>query len=99
MIEKYESRRICVDIRHVLLEVWDPIGVREEPYAQDEYDGYIGDIYELLTQGSSDEQISDYLYWVVSERMGLNGATRDAMTETLDALRRIPLPSQPSPQS
>lgn len=97
MIEKYESRRIRVDIRHVLLEVWDPIGVREEPNAQDEYDAYIGDIYELLIQGPSYERITDYLYGVVSERMGLGGAARDAMTETVDALRRIPLATQSSP--
>jgi hypothetical protein len=98
MLEKYESRRIRVDIRHVLLDVWDPIGVRDEPHAQDEYDSYIGDIYEMLTKGAGDEKITDYLWWVVKERMGLGGAqTRDAMTETVDALRRIPLPAQPSP--
>jgi len=48
MIEKYESRRIRVAIRHVLMDVWDPIGVKDEPNAQDEYDGYLGGVYELL---------------------------------------------------
>jgi len=40
MIDKYESRRIRVAIRNVLLGVWDPIGIKDEPNAQDEYDGY-----------------------------------------------------------
>ena len=43
VIEKYESRRIRVEIRRVLLMVWDPIGIRDESNAQDEYDGYWGE--------------------------------------------------------
>ncbi len=39
MIEKYESRRIRVAIRHALMDVWDPIGIKDEPNARDEYDG------------------------------------------------------------
>jgi hypothetical protein len=36
------------------MDVWDPIGVKDEPNAQDEYDGYLG-VYELLVSGASDE--------------------------------------------
>jgi hypothetical protein len=91
MIDKNESRRIRIQIRHVLLNVWDPIGVRDEPNAQDEYDGYIGDIYELLVSKSSDEQLVEYLLWAAHERMGLD-AVRSDMTSTVEALRNIPLP-------
>ena len=42
MIDKATSRRIRAKIRHVLLEVWDPIGIKDEPNAQDEYDAYMG---------------------------------------------------------
>jgi hypothetical protein len=52
MIEKYESRRIRVAIRHVLMDVWDPIGGKGEPNAQDEYDDYLGGVYELLVSGA-----------------------------------------------
>jgi hypothetical protein len=90
-IEKYESRRIRVQIRHVLLNTWDPIGVKDEPNAQDEYDGYIGRLYELLTNNGSDPELIEYLYWAVHERMGLDGATRLDMAATVDALRKIPL--------
>ncbi len=88
MIEKYESRRIRVQIRHVLLDVWDPIGINDEPCAQDEYDGYIGKVYELLVGKAPDEAIEDYLLWAVNDHMGLN-APRSAMKETLAALRKI----------
>ena len=91
MIEKYESRRIRVAIRHVLMDVWDPIGVKNEPNAQDEYDGYLGGVYELLVSGASDEYIEDHLWRIVTERMELPAKKSD-MTNTKNALRRIPLP-------
>ena len=91
MIEKYESRRIRVAIRHVLMDVWDPIGVKDELNAQDEYDGYLGGVYELLLSGASDESIEDYLWRIVTERMELRAKTSD-MANTVKALRQIPLP-------
>jgi hypothetical protein len=89
MIEKYESRRIRVEIRRVLLDVWDPIGIRGEPNAQDEYDSYIGRIYELLTGDSPDRELSEYLFSVVYDLMGLDGATIGDMDATVNALRKI----------
>jgi hypothetical protein len=70
MIEKNESRRIRTEIRRVLLEVWDPIGVRNVPQAQDEYDCCLGEIFRLLTTGGTDDQIVDYLWEEASEHMG-----------------------------
>ena len=72
MIDKCESRRIRVAIRHVLMDVWDPIGIKDEPNAQDEYDGYLGGVYELLVSGASDECIEDHLRRIVTERMELS---------------------------
>ena len=95
LIDKGESRRIRVQIRHVLLEVWDPIGVKDEPHAQDEYDGYIGDIYEMLVKPGSDAELVEYLYWAVNENMGLGSAKRSDMMATAEALRRIPIPQVP----
>ena len=88
MIEKYESRRIRVQIRHVLLEVWDPIGVGDMPEAQDEYDCCLGEIFQLLTTGGTDEQIVDYLWQQANEHMGLS-IGREQMYPTVAALRRI----------
>ena len=77
MVEKYESRRIRIAIRHVLMDVWDPIGVKDEPNAQDEYDGYLGGVYELLVTGASDESIEDHLWRIVTERMELSAKKSD----------------------
>jgi uncharacterized protein YecA (UPF0149 family) len=78
-------------MRHVLLEVWDPIGIKDEPNAQDEYDGYIGKLYELLVSQADDSQFIDYLYWAAHDQMGFDAATRSDMETTVEALKRIPL--------
>lgn len=91
MIEKYESRRIRVQIRHVFIDVWDPIGVKDEPGAQNEYDSYIGPIYEMLVNGDPDSKLNEYLYLIVHENMGFDAATRADMGETVAALRQIEL--------
>ena len=70
-IEKYKSRRIRVAIRHVLMEKWDPIGVADEPMAWDEYDRYIGGVFELLQENGSREAIEIYLRNIEVQRMGL----------------------------
>ena len=93
MIDKATSRRIRVEIRHVLLDVWDPIGVKDEPNAQDEYDGYVGVIFDSLSGGATDEQLADRLLYFVSDRMGLK-ATPEKMTATVRALRAIEFPTE-----
>ena len=91
IIDKAESRRIRVEMRHVLLEVWDPIGIADEPNAQDEYDGYIGELYDLLVSHADDSRIIDYLYWAAHDHMGLSAASRSDMQTTVDALKKIRL--------
>jgi hypothetical protein len=93
VIDKDESRRIHTQIRHLLLNVWDPIGIRNEPKAQDEYDGYIGRLYELLVSRVPDTELIDYLHWVAHDRMGFDAATKSDMVETVGALRKILLPT------
>jgi hypothetical protein len=71
MMDKSESRKIRIEIRRVLLDVWDPIGIKDEPKAQDEYDGYLDGVYELLISNASDENIQNHLRQIVTEQMGL----------------------------
>jgi hypothetical protein len=93
MTDEDESRHIHAQIRHVLLNVWDPIGVRDEPNAQDEYDDYVGKLYELLITKAPDEELIDYLHWAAHDQMGFDAATKSDMLETVEALRKISLPA------
>jgi hypothetical protein len=89
--DKAESRRIRTEIRRVLLKVWDPIGVTDEPNAQDEYDGYIGKLYALLMRNAPDSDLTEHLYWAAHDQMGFDAAQRSDMLSTVEALRKIKL--------
>jgi len=84
---KENSRRIRVAIRHVFLEIWDPIGVGNE--SPDEYDMYIGRMFELLMSNAPDSEIKKYLDWCV-ERMGMD-SSRHSDADVIQALRTINL--------
>lgn len=90
VIDKYESRRILAEIKRVLLEVWDPIGVKDIGEAQDEYDSYVGDVYDLLIGQATDNELQTHLWRIVKERMELP-AKKEDMTDTVKSLRNIPL--------
>jgi hypothetical protein len=91
MIDNSQSRLLQTQIRGVLLNTWDPIGIKDEPNAQNEYDCCIDSIYDLLVRGVPDSDLLDYLHWAVNEHIGLD-ASREDMQETVDALRIIDFP-------
>ena len=72
-------------IRRILLQEWDPIGVKDEPLAQGEYDSYIGQIYGRLIRHESREQLFEYLWLVETDSMGLyaNRSRTDHVVELL----------------
>jgi hypothetical protein len=70
---------------------WDPIGVRDIPGAEDEYDAYIPEIYSLLVNQSSEKEIFAYLWQLETEHMGLTGnetATRNFAKTLLNLVNR-----------
>jgi hypothetical protein len=90
LMPKEQSREVRRAIRKVFVEVWDPIGVMADPeWPRDEYDGYIGRVFELLVTGGSDKEIVEYLEWAVA-RMGMDGS-RVSLQTVVAALRQIPI--------
>jgi len=71
------------------MEIWDPIGVRDAPNAQDEYDGYLGGAFELLMARASDSEWKEYLDGIV-EGMGMD-SSRHSHSDVIQALRSIDL--------
>ena len=58
-------------VRTVLLEQWDPIGVRDHPAAHDEYDRYLPAILNLLESGPTTMEIAQHLGSLATDEMGL----------------------------
>lgn len=97
MLDKEMSREVRLQIRTVLTSKWDPIGVSDVPEAADEYDSYIGGVYELLERGASEEGIRAYLQNIEIEAMEmvnasgeplLPAANRNAAAASLEELAR-----------
>ena len=89
---KENSRRIRVAIRRVFLDMWDPIGIADAPNAQDEYDSYLGRMFELLITDASDMQLRQYLDECVAG-MGMD-SSRHSFADVIAALHAIPLTEQ-----
>jgi hypothetical protein len=72
-INKYQSRESRRRVRQVLMEHWDPIGVRDSPEASDEYDTYVGEVYVMLMDHrASEDAINAYLFSTATGDMGLS---------------------------
>ena len=86
---KKRFRQYHEAIRNVLLREWDPIGVADEPAAQDEYDGYIPAIIGMLIRDEPRRRLFDRLRWIETEQMGLIGDRErtDAVAGRLIGLR------------
>ena len=74
------------ELRRILMEEWDPIGVRGMPEAADEYDMYLGQVGRRLHDGATVDEIGAYLTWVEDDRMGFGpSAARRARNQALAA--------------
>ncbi len=76
-------------IRQVLLHDWDPIGVRDVPEAQHEYDSYVGGVYRLLVSGASEQQVADHLWRIETDAMGLSALDRARFAPVARKLRAL----------
>jgi len=88
MLTKKEIRRIEDEIRRVLVNVWDPIGIKDVTNAQDEYDAYIGGVFQILNRDGSEEELGAYLWKVIEEKIHVHPA-KGATQEAVKALRCI----------
>jgi hypothetical protein len=61
------TKAVCA----MLLADWDPIGIRDEPKAQDEYDDYAPAIAQLLRSGADAERIAAHLVHIQTDEMCL----------------------------
>ena len=69
---KWEAEQNWPKVQAILLEEWDPIGVREVPQAQDEYDAYVGSIATMATDETvTREMMAARLFSIATECIGL----------------------------
>jgi hypothetical protein len=82
------AREIQGSIRRVLLEDWDPIGIKDEPLAQDEYDMYVGAIYRLIASRASPMEIANHLARLEGDQLDL-AIRADALLQVAEKLHSL----------
>lgn len=83
-------RQVLSNIRRILWERWDPIGVNDTAEAFGEYDAYAPHISSLLLQGATDDEIARYLRGIETESMSLSsGSSRQHLASVVANLRAI----------
>ena len=88
--QKKKVKHLLIRVREVLMRDWDPIGVSDEPKAQDEYDRYAMRLCSrLLDETSTEAEIAVYLAHIEAESMGLRPHRREAIDRTVDALMSL----------
>ena len=88
---KHHGTDIQDAIRQVLMQDWDPIGIKNTPECRDEYDSYIGGIYRLLARGATEEQIVEHLDRIESQQMLLPRSDKTTLDPVARKLRSLEL--------
>ena len=76
-------------IQSVLLDQWDPLGVRAEAGPHTEYTAYAHEVMGLLLRGGSDVQVERYLRHVEGEVLHRADLAGHDLTPVVRALRGI----------
>ncbi|PVE20319.1 hypothetical protein DC522_33030 [Microvirga sp. KLBC 81] len=58
-------------VRDILRYDWNPIGVDDEIALRDEYERYVGEIYRMISDGGTIDELAQYLNDIVTREMGL----------------------------
>lgn len=65
--------RLYQKIHQMLLQEWDPIGIKEEPLGQKEYDPYVPKLVSLVSRCAAEQEIFHHLWWVETRKIELPG--------------------------
>ena len=71
-MRQFDSNELRKRVDEVLFYVWDPIGVRDEPFARAEYQSYVPGVLKLVEENRSIRKISDHLSTIIRVSMGLS---------------------------
>lgn len=80
-----------LEVKNILLLDWDPIGIRDCPEADDEYDSYVPRVSQMLLARKTVEELYAYLRWLEVEYICLDGDeahTRKIANRLVDLIQR-----------
>ena len=87
-IDRAKFKQWIADLRSVLMNEWDPIGIRRVPECWNEYDRYLKRVATLIHEGSTDQRLFSYLNWVEKDQMGVRGHKK-RLRKVIASLRAV----------
>jgi hypothetical protein len=89
---KNRARHARAQIADILRHDWNPIGLAPEVPVQDEYDGYVGEVYTLLTMDPSARQLAQYLSKLEAHSLGFRRTDPEALIPVAEKLLAVDVP-------
>jgi hypothetical protein len=83
------EKKIISDIRIVLINDWDPIGIGDNSNLSDEYDGCIGSIINILKQKFTIEAIATFLKKIEKIELGIDNVDIKYLYDVAAKLKKI----------
>ena len=71
MNREKQALEIQDSIRQILFWEWDPIGIADEEWPEDEYDAYIAPVYRILVSSRSEDDLIEYLQKTARVTIGM----------------------------
>lgn len=84
-----ERAAVEAEIAQILLDQWDPLGVRNTPETPTRYAGYAQQVYALLARGASDVQIARRLHQAERDELQHPELVTNDLTPLVRALRAV----------
>jgi hypothetical protein len=83
---RWQIALIQDSIRRVLIDEWDPIGIRGIPGAVAEYDAYIGRVHHILIGNRSAAELEECLRKIEKEDIGVSTSSQVRRKVALELL-------------
>jgi hypothetical protein len=71
------------------MEEWDPLHVKHDPSARDEYGSFVGGVYGLLATQAGEEAIVDLLERIECVELRLVTTPREKLARVAQRLQKI----------
>ena len=91
-LSKTSARDAQAKIAEILRHDWNPIGMPRDATVQDEYDGYVGEVYKLLTLDPSARQLAKYLSELEAHSLGFDRTNPELLIPVAEKLLAVDVP-------
>jgi hypothetical protein len=91
MVKANGRKRLYQAVCAVLFHEWDPIGVRGNALAADEYDSYAPAVCRMLAEGADEVRLAAHLWRLRTNAMGLSDGAQQQEHDRRVARRLVGL--------